>query len=101
MRSNSFSLDNDDGAYQYESWPWDESPQYAPTPGTFGRTPSSPSNLSLINANPTTAEYRASQLNASQTDKLPLLQFGDWVERQAYDEDPPNLYSLLESHPRQ
>lgn len=28
--------------------------------------------------------------NPSQIDKLPLLQFGDWVEGKAYDEDPPS-----------
>jgi hypothetical protein len=27
--------------------------------------------------------------NASRIDKLPLLQYGDWVEGKAYDEDPP------------
>ncbi|KAH1596332.1 hypothetical protein KXX44_006639 [Aspergillus fumigatus] len=93
MRSNSFSPSHDDGAYQYESWRWDESPQYAPTPGNFGHTPSSPSSLSLINVNATSSgEYPASQLTTSRTDKLPLLQYGDWVEGQAYDEDPPTCF---------
>jgi hypothetical protein len=90
MRPNSYSLENDDGAYQYESWRWDESPQYAPTPGNFGRTPSSPSELSLINANPPSSlQDPAPHSNASRIDKLPLLQYGDWVEGKAYDEDPP------------
>lgn len=91
MRSHSISFNNNDGAFPFESWRWDESPQYAPTPGNFGHTPSSPSNLSLINVNPTaSAEYPVSQSNDSQIDKLPLLQFGDWVEGKAYDEDPPS-----------
>lgn len=90
MRSPSISFNNNNGAYQFEPWQWDESSEYAPTPGNFGHTPSSPSNLSLINANPTTpVKYPASQPNALQIDKLPLLQFGDWVEGKAYDEDPP------------
>ncbi|KAF9884069.1 hypothetical protein FE257_002299 [Aspergillus nanangensis] len=88
--SNSFSPNHDDGMYQVEPWQWGESPQYAPTPGNFGYVPSSPSQLSLINSNPTNpVDYAVPQLSASQTDKLPLLQFGDWVEGRAYDEDPP------------
>ncbi|PGH30703.1 hypothetical protein GX50_06516 [[Emmonsia] crescens] len=83
MRSGSFSLNNDDGAYPFELWD-------APTPGNFCCTPSSRSNLSLSNANPMTpVEYPASQSNTLQTDKLLLLQFGDWVEGRVYDEDPP------------
>ena len=90
MSSNLFSPENDDGAYQYESWRWDESPQDAPTPGNFSRTPSSPSNFSLINAHsPVPFAYPAPQTSASRTDKLPLLQYGDWVEGRAYDENPP------------
>ncbi|KAI9041044.1 uncharacterized protein KD926_007460 [Aspergillus affinis] len=70
MSSNLFSPENDNG--------------------NFGRTPSSPSKLSLINANsPSLFEYPAPQTSVSRTDKLPLLQYGDWVEGKAYDEDPP------------
>ncbi|KAL4866678.1 hypothetical protein BDV12DRAFT_187221 [Aspergillus spectabilis] len=47
MRSN-YSFSPDDGTYEAESWRWDESPQYAPTPGNFGHTPSSPSHFSYI-----------------------------------------------------
>lgn len=91
MRSHSISFNNNDGAFPFELWRWDEPPQYAPTPGNFSHTPSLPSNLSLINVNPTASiEYPISQSNNSQIDKLPLLQFGDWVEGKAYDEDPPS-----------
>ncbi|PGH02176.1 hypothetical protein AJ80_08899 [Polytolypa hystricis UAMH7299] len=91
MRSNySFSPNHDDGTYEAESWRWGESPQYAPTPGNFGHTLSSPSHFSFIDTHPTTpAELPPSQTNSSRTDKLPLLQFGDWVEGESYDEDPP------------
>lgn len=91
MRSNySFSPNHDDGTYEAESWRWDESPQYAPTPGNFGHTPSSPSHFSYIDTNPTTpAEFLPPQTNSSRTDKLPLLQYRDWVEGKSYDEDPP------------
>ncbi|KAL4872345.1 hypothetical protein BDV12DRAFT_193439 [Aspergillus spectabilis] len=91
MRSNySFSPNHDDGTYEAESWRWDESPQYAPTPGNFGHTPSSPSHFSYIDTNPTTpAEFLPPQTNSSRTEKLPLLQFRDWVEGKSYDEDPP------------
>ncbi|KAL2782501.1 hypothetical protein BJX66DRAFT_345772 [Aspergillus keveii] len=90
MRSNSFSpLQEDDGS-QAERWQWHGSPQYAPTPGNFGHTPSSPSHLSFIGTSPTTpAELPPPHPNPSRTDKLPLLQYRDWVEGKAYDEDPP------------
>ncbi|CAK41748.1 hypothetical protein CBS115989_3613 [Aspergillus niger] len=89
MSSSLFSPGNDDDTYRNGSWRCDESPWYAPTPGNFSRT-SSPSSLSLINANsPSPFEYPAPQPRASHTDKLPLLQYGDWVEGKTYDEDPP------------
>ncbi|KAL3470098.1 hypothetical protein BJX99DRAFT_240080 [Aspergillus californicus] len=55
MRSNySFSPSHDDGTCEADSWRWNKSPQYAPTPGNFGHTPSSPSHFSYIDTNPTT-----------------------------------------------
>ncbi|KAL3489585.1 hypothetical protein BJX62DRAFT_226498 [Aspergillus germanicus] len=80
----------DDGS-QAERWQWHGSPQYAPTPGNFGHTPSSPSNFSLIGTSPTTtpAELPPPQSNPSRTDRLPLLQYRDWVEGKSYNEDPP------------
>ncbi|KAL4937299.1 hypothetical protein BDV06DRAFT_227080 [Aspergillus oleicola] len=92
MRSNySLGPNHDDGTYEAESWRWDESPQYAPTPGNFGHTPSSPSHFSYIDTNPTTpAEFLPPQTNSPRTNKLPLLQIRDWVEGKSYDEDPPS-----------
>ncbi|KAI7970541.1 hypothetical protein EIK77_000324 [Talaromyces pinophilus] len=88
MVPSSFSGHDGDSAYQYDQiQPWDESSLYAPTPGNFGRTPASPSDPSLFNANDTTPVDRS---NVSHSSKLPLLQFGDWDEGKAYDEDPPS-----------
>ncbi|KAI7968770.1 hypothetical protein EIK77_002380 [Talaromyces pinophilus] len=88
MRSSSFGLENADGVDQFEPFQqWDGSSLYAPTPGNFAYTPGSPSNLSLINTN---NNLPVDQSNGSQTNKLPLLQFGEWEEGRAYDEDPPS-----------
>ncbi|KAL4763395.1 uncharacterized protein BDW70DRAFT_148555 [Aspergillus foveolatus] len=51
-------------------------PQYTPTPGNFGHTPSSPSKLSLINANPP----------SPLQDPAP---HSNWVEGKVYNKDPP------------
>ena len=51
--------------------------------------PTSSSILSSTNVDPYAVEYPASHPNAPQTNRLLLLQFGDWDEGQAYDEDSP------------
>ena len=95
--SNSFSIHDVDGVDPFGPFGrWDESSQYAPTPCNFGWTPASSSSLNYTNVDPSTVEYPASQPNAPQTNRLLLLQFGDWDEGQAYDEDPPTCihYSI-------
>ena len=88
MRSSSFDLENAGGVDQFEPFQqWEGSSLYAPTPGNFAYTPGSPSNLSLINTN---NYLPVDQWNDSQTNKLPLLQFGEWEEGRAYDGDPPS-----------
>ncbi|OJJ98559.1 hypothetical protein ASPACDRAFT_1857806 [Aspergillus aculeatus ATCC 16872] len=52
-------------------------PQYAPTPGDFGRSLAS----SIYSP--------SSPLLQPQSDKLELVQLSDWEEGRPYDEDPP------------
>ena len=79
--SNSFNNHDLDGVDSFGPFGrWDESSQYAPTRGNFGRTPALPSSFSPTNADPSAVGYPASQPDAPQTNKLPLLQFGDLIE---------------------
>lgn len=77
--------------------PWGDTSQYAPTPGNFCWSPTSPSNISCINVDHISpVDYASPQQSASQKNNLPLLQFGDWEEGRTYDEDPPTCihYSI-------
>jgi hypothetical protein len=56
---------------------WEATPQYAATPGDFGRSPVS----SIYSP--------SSPLHQPQSDKLELVQLSDWEEGRPYDEDPP------------
>ncbi|GFG19953.1 hypothetical protein IFM5058_10396 [Aspergillus udagawae] len=56
---------------------WNATPQYAPTPGDFGRSPAS----SIFS--PPSPEHQP------HSDKLELVQLSDWEEGRSYDEDPP------------
>lgn len=69
---------------------WDETSQFAPTPGNF---PASPSDLSVATSS---IDCSTSQPTTLQRNKRPLLQFGDWEEGQAYYENPPTCihYSI-------
>lgn len=90
MRSNSFGIDGGDSVLPFEPFGQrDDSLQDAPTPGFLSHYPTSPSNQSAITVDPASRVDSTSQPNTSQTSKLPLLQFGDWEEGRAYDEDPP------------
>ncbi|KAJ5226336.1 hypothetical protein N7468_007561 [Penicillium chermesinum] len=60
--------------------PWEESWQYAPTPGNFSSTPAT-----LYSPSP--APYRAT--DQPQSDQLNFLPFAEWEEGGEYDENPP------------
>jgi hypothetical protein len=91
MRPNSLVSYDGYGVQQNETFdPWDDTSQYAPTPGNFRRSPASLSDISCINVDSASPiDHTSPQQIASQKDSLPLLQFGDWEEGRIYDEDPP------------
>ena len=75
---------------------WVNTSQYAPTPGNFRSSPTSPSNISCINVDPIfPVDYESPQQTVLQKNSLPLLQFGDWEEGRTYDEDPPTCIHYL------
>lgn len=73
--------------------PWDQSSQYAPTPGFWDRGSATPSVIST-DQHPGD-DLPVSETSLAQADRLPLLDFADWSEGNAYDEQPP-LYPLLD-----
>ncbi|KAJ5986554.1 hypothetical protein N7451_010919 [Penicillium sp. IBT 35674x] len=97
MRSSPFISHDDYDVEQNDQLNlWSDASQYAPTPGNFDRSPTSPSNISYTNIDPPSPIDYASQLKTvSQKDSLPLLQFGDWEEGRTYDEDPPSCIHYL------
>ena len=75
MTSRSSSSDD---AYQSRMIdPWDDTPQYAPTPGFFGRSPAT-----LYSPSPAPEPGLLS-------DQLGFLPFSQWEESVDYDEQPP------------
>ncbi|KAJ5354426.1 hypothetical protein N7541_005470 [Penicillium brevicompactum] len=73
------SLCSDD-AYQTRTGnPWDDSSQYAPTPGYFGRTPT------IFSPSPA-PDCATDQV---QSDKLDFLPLAEWDEDAEYDEQLP------------
>ncbi|KAJ5529828.1 hypothetical protein N7527_003221 [Penicillium freii] len=91
-------ISNDDYCVQQSEAfdPWDDTSQYAPTPGNFCRSPASPSDISCTNINPTSPiDYASPQQALSQKKSLPLLQYLDWEEGRTYDEDPPTCIHYL------
>ncbi|CAG8428374.1 unnamed protein product [Penicillium salamii] len=88
-RSSLFSNDDCDVQRGVTLDPWDNTSQYAPTPGNL-RPSSNSSPDGTFPFNPASP-----QENAAQDNSLPLLQFGDWEEGRAYDEDPPACIHYL------
>lgn len=86
------SLDDTNSVIQ-----WDQSSQYAPTPGFWGRGSATPSVISSV----ATDRHLGDDLPAfepplTKAGRLPLLDFAEWSERNTYDEQPPSCihYSI-------
>ncbi|OQD75547.1 hypothetical protein PENANT_c153G06638 [Penicillium antarcticum] len=95
-RSSLISHDHHDVQLSETLETWDDTSQYAPTPGNLRCSPTYSSDISCANFD-STFPIGPTPLpeHAAQCDRLPLLQFGDWEEGRTYDEDPPTCIHYL------
>lgn len=77
--------------------PWDQSSQYAPTPGFWGRGSATPSGISSVATDRHLGDDLPShEPSLAEAGRLPLLDFAEWSEGNIYDEQPPSCihYSI-------